>query len=269
VDAENKRLTPSHAAKGGKRYRYYVSRSLITDPARTSASSWRLPAVELERLVVRQIGEFLCDQSRIWAQCKEAKLSDRQAVSALKRADNIAKTLLRGPNSAERPLLLHLVKRIMVLADRIVTELSRAGLLEQLSEGEAAESRSKKGESTIVLTVPCQFRRRGSEMRLVLGGQAGDEVKSDATLIAALVRAHTWWSELCSGKAHSIKHVADREDSDARYVARNLKLVFLAPDITAAILEGRQPVHLTADALIKMSDLPYSWALQRRRVSRT
>ena len=36
VDAEGKRLTPSHAVKGGKRYRYYVSRSLITDPGRTS-----------------------------------------------------------------------------------------------------------------------------------------------------------------------------------------------------------------------------------------
>ena len=54
--------------------------------------------------------------------------------------------------------------------------------------------------------------------------------------------------------------------SDERYVARNLKLAFLAPDITAAILEGRQPSHLTADALIKMADLPYSCKLQRERI---
>lgn len=266
IDANGKRLTPSHAVKCGKRYRYYVSRSLVTDPGITSEPSWRLPAVELERLVVRQVGDFLADQNRIWNLCKEAKLPRQEAVSVLKRAQNLAQALLRGPNSAERPLLLHLVKRIVVLADRIVMELSRAGLLEQLSEGEAAESRAKKGESTIVLTVPCQFRRRGVEMRLVLGGQAGDEVRSDATLIAALVRAHTWWSELCSGKAHSIEHIANREGSDARYVARNLKLAFLAPDITAAILEGRQPPHLTADLLIKMSDLPCAWPVQGQRI---
>ena len=59
VDAEGKRLTPSHAVKGGKRYRYYVSRSLITDPGRTSEPSWRVPALELERLVFKQISEFL------------------------------------------------------------------------------------------------------------------------------------------------------------------------------------------------------------------
>jgi site-specific DNA recombinase len=49
-------------------------------------------------------------------------------------------------------------------------------------------------------------------------------------------------------------------------VARVLKLAFLAPGITAAILDGRQPPDLTADTLIKMSDLPCSWALQRQRL---
>jgi site-specific DNA recombinase len=120
VDAEGERLTPSHAAKGGKRYRYYISRSLITDPGRTSETSWRLPAVELERLVVKQIREFLCDQNRIWALSKEAGLSHQEAVSALKRASKLSKALLRGADGGLRSLLLHLVKKIVVQADRIV-----------------------------------------------------------------------------------------------------------------------------------------------------
>jgi DNA invertase Pin-like site-specific DNA recombinase len=266
VDAEGARLTPSHAAKGGKRYRYYVSRGLITDPGRASQPSWRLPAAELERFIVKQIGEFLVDQNEIWAFCKEAKLSHQQGVSALKRANQLAQTLLRGPNSAVRSLLLHLVKRIMVHTDRIVMELSRVGLLKQLSEGVAIESRAKDGDRTIVLNTSCQFRRRGMEMRLVIGDKSGGEGRPDATLIAALVRAHAWWQELCSGKSRSIKELSDRDGSDQRYVARNLKLAFLAPDITADILEGRQPAHLSADALIKMSHLPYTWKLQRQRL---
>lgn len=266
VDAEGKRLTPSHAAKGGKRYRYYVSRGLITDPGRTSEPSWRLPAVELERLVVGQIGEFLCDQSRLWALSKEAKLSHQEAVSALKWANKLAQDWLRGPEGAGRPLILHLVKRMVVHANRIVIELSWAGLLRELSEGEAVQSCTKEVDSTIALSIPCQFRRRGMEMRLVIEGQAGGEARPDATLIAALVRAHAWWQELCGGKSRSIKHIADREGSDERYVARNLKLAFLAPDINAAILEGRQPPQLTADALIKMLNLPYSWKMQRQRL---
>ena len=76
-----------------------------------------------------------------------------------------------------------------------------------------------------------------------------------------------WWRELCAGKARTIKEIAVRENSDERYVARILKLAFLAPEITVAILNGGQPPHLTADTLIKMSDLPCSWALQRLRLS--
>ena len=266
VDAEGKRLTPSHAAKGSKRYRYYISRSLITDPGTTSEPSWRLPAVELEGLVVKQIGKFLADQNRIWALCKEVNLSQHKSVAALKCANQLAQDLQRGADSCQGPLLLHLMKRIVMRVDRIVMELSRVGLLKQLCERDAAKSRAKKDDRTIVLTMPCQFRRRGSEMRFVIGEQTGAEGRPDATLIAALVRAHAWWQELCSGKSRSIKEIADREGSDERYVARNLKLVFLAPDITDAILEGRQAPHLTADALIKMSDLPYSWKLQRQRL---
>jgi hypothetical protein len=101
------------------------------------------------------------------------------------------------------------------------------------------------------------------EVRLIIGRSVGGP---DTTLVAAIVRAHAWWRALCGGNAKSISQIADRDQSDERYVARNLKLAFLAPDITAAILEGRQPAHLTADMLIKMPDLPLSWAGQRRRI---
>jgi site-specific DNA recombinase len=37
----------------------------------------------------------------------------------------------------------------------------------------------------------------------------------------------------------------------------------LAPDITQAILDGRQPSHLTADKLLAHSRLPLAWDRQR------
>ena len=44
VDAQGERLTPSHAVKKGRRYRYYVSAALITEPANDRAQGWRLAA---------------------------------------------------------------------------------------------------------------------------------------------------------------------------------------------------------------------------------
>jgi hypothetical protein len=58
VDARGERLTPSHAVKKGRRYRYYVSAALITD-AGTDREGWRLAAREIEEAVIRILADAL------------------------------------------------------------------------------------------------------------------------------------------------------------------------------------------------------------------
>ena len=53
-DETEDRLTPSYACKGDKRYRYYVSRRLVTG-ASDDGTGWRLPADQLERDLVRSV----------------------------------------------------------------------------------------------------------------------------------------------------------------------------------------------------------------------
>jgi site-specific DNA recombinase len=266
VDAEGKRFTPTHAVKQGKRYRYYVSRSLITDPSRRSeAAAYRLPAAQLERLVLKQIGDLLRDQNRIWRLLRECKLPHHAKVSMWRRANKLAQDL-SGLGDAARSLLLRLVRKVVVHADKIETEIGVANLLCQLSQGKPVQCGAEPDEAAIVLTSPCRLLRCGLEMRLVIDCQAGTEHRMDANLIAAIVRAHEWWRELCSGKVRTIREIAKREGSGERHVARILKLAFLAPDITAAVLDGRQPPHLTADQLIRMSDLPRCWQQQSQRL---
>jgi hypothetical protein len=57
VDARGQRLTPSHAVKKGRRYRYYVSAALITDGGTDRAQGWRLAAREIEEAVIRRIDQ--------------------------------------------------------------------------------------------------------------------------------------------------------------------------------------------------------------------
>ena len=47
------------------------------------------------------------------------------------------------------------------------------------------------------------------------------------------------------------------------HLTRLARLTSLAPDITSSILNGRQPVQLTARALLRLPDLPLGWADQR------
>jgi hypothetical protein len=53
-------LTPSHAVKSGRRYRYYVSRRLIDGQMKQiGGDGWRLPAPEIKRIVTDSVGKYL------------------------------------------------------------------------------------------------------------------------------------------------------------------------------------------------------------------
>src|SRR6202049_1177482 len=66
-DESGQSLTPSHAVKGERRYRYYVSRSLIKGTADSDGRGWRLPAPEIERIVAASVGQILSDRIEIAA----------------------------------------------------------------------------------------------------------------------------------------------------------------------------------------------------------
>jgi site-specific DNA recombinase len=48
-DGDGKRMTPTHAVKNGPRYRYYVSRPLITKDRTEHPAALRIPAGEIEQ----------------------------------------------------------------------------------------------------------------------------------------------------------------------------------------------------------------------------
>ena len=61
-DQQGKRLIPTHASKGNKRYRYYISKALTTG-SKKSSDDLRIPARELEQLVWGRLSQFLSDVS--------------------------------------------------------------------------------------------------------------------------------------------------------------------------------------------------------------
>ena len=64
-DASSEPMTPTHAVKKGTRYRYYVSRRLITGPAAGRSSGQRLPASNLESLVIGRLRALFADPVEI------------------------------------------------------------------------------------------------------------------------------------------------------------------------------------------------------------
>ena len=109
----------------------------------------------------------------------------------------------------------------------------------------------------------------GPPARLVIDAavRPGIPGKPDPTLIKLLIRAHHLKEKLRGSPGARIADLAMREKLSPSYVALLLRLTFLAPDITRAILEGRQPGGFTAQNLVSHSDLPLAWPEQRQALS--
>lgn len=102
-------------------------------------------------------------------------------------------------------------------------------------------------------------------MRFVNGGrEAVQQQRPDPSLIKAILQARRWWKLWVEHGSRSLKEIAREEGVNDRYVSQILPLAFLAPDLVAMILDGRQPSSLTAGRLIKHVALPSGWDEQRR-----
>jgi DNA invertase Pin-like site-specific DNA recombinase len=64
-DSQGQRLIPSHSQKQSQRYRYYVSEPLITDCRDKAPHGLRLPAQELENIVIESLSNWLCDTNSV------------------------------------------------------------------------------------------------------------------------------------------------------------------------------------------------------------
>ena len=78
----------------------------------------------------------------------------------------------------------------------------------------------------------------------------------------ALIQAHQGMEQIISGKATTMRQIAQALNMDRSFVARTLQLANLAPDIVKAIWENRQPVSLTLEKLRR--GIPDSWEEQRK-----
>lgn len=86
-------------------------------------------------------------------------------------------------------------------------------------------------------------------------------------LLQAVVRAHAWIQRLTDGTYESIEALARASNIHSKIVRSSIRLAFLAPDITAAILAGEQPRNLSVGDFKK--DIPLAWAEQQKMISKS
>ena len=241
-DADGAPMSPTFArGDRGQIYRYYVSTSLQcggrADPSDRTIR--RVPADPIEALVRR---------------CLEG-LSAKIGVDVLGQVSRVevhpttVQLLVRRPaffNGASDPLT-----EFEILATR-------------LGPGERIV-RDRDDENLARVTMPGRLDFKNG--RVWITDEDGRAVvtrsEPDKVLIQALQTAHRLLTR-SPGEVLGRPENLEISATPARPYDRNLcRFAFLAPDIQAAILEGRQPHTLTLARLLE-SDIPPLWEDQRR-----
>jgi ribosomal protein S10 len=254
-DENGEPLYVQGAAKGQRRYRYYVSRRLVRGACVDAESGWRLSAREVERAVSAAVKGILSDRVAIAQAAEEAGIAANQLPSVLKFAKGWIERLQTD---------IETVSALAEIVERL--ELSREGVRVALKLPICPnEKRGCALPSHIAFSkfVPMQMKKRGVEMRMVLEGDSSPS-RIDRPLLKAVARARRWSDDLRSGRVRSLDELARREGIEGRTVRRLIRLDALSPRIVEAIVEGRQPPELTVIALARRLDLPLFWRWQEQ-----
>ena len=208
-DDQGNRISPSHATKGGRRWRYYVSQAVLQGRKHEAGSVARVPALEIEARVAEAVRAASSASHRQgWQELHQPKASGRGALT----------------DSPWRP--------------RATTKQPYA---RQSSASSSLERRSRSSwprgwRVTIRIAIliipwtpPSSHRRRE-----IIQGE-GDSpsatrpmrTEARAVLTDALRNAHCWLDELITIPNLSIESLAAREGETERWIRRTISLAFL------------------------------------------
>jgi site-specific DNA recombinase len=255
-DEAGEPLYAQGAAKGGKRYRYFVSRALVRGTA-DGHRGWRVTASELERVVLTAARSILSDQVALVVSIDDSS----EGAEELEQILGVVSTWrerLRTEGEA-RAALSELIKQV---------QLTEAGLRVTVNVPVVSVGARPGDGISLSHFVPMRMKRRGVELRLTLDGRADEQRQVDPALLKALARARAWFEDVASGRASSLAEISRREGLRKRYVARLTKLAFIAPAISEAIAEGRTPIGINLQMLMDgRLELAPCWSEQQRMFS--
>ncbi|MEO6112974.1 MAG: recombinase family protein [Sphingomicrobium sp.] len=225
VDCHGRTMGPVHTTRNGQRFRYYVTHPKTIkngDPA-----PYRLAADDLERHCASLLADHVA-----------GKVTSVHGDAAAK---GLAKQLREGPHDERRETLVERVRKVIIGDAQLTIELADGSRLERTFERV----------------------RHGNDAKLVVGPCAGANMpKADPQLIILLQDAHRAQALALAKPKFSLDQLAARFGRSTERYKRLLRLSYLAPTIVTAIIESRQPAHVTNRFLQNLDGLPLSWAAQ-------
>ena len=235
-DDRGNRMTPSFTTKRDVRYRFYVSTALLNDRKADAGTLSRISGPDLETAVLSalKVENALVPSER--------KASDREIVSNLIDRIEVRKNNIR-------------------IALKLLNDVG--GTL--LNPGDLAPEETDQIHASRYIDIPWLPNPSGPLAHVDESAtRSGDP---DPALIQAVARAHSWTQLLIDGAHTSIDSLAVATSMHPKVIRKSIRLAFLAPEITEAIVLGCQPKSLTLADFQKATSL--SWLDQCRKLGIT
>jgi DNA invertase Pin-like site-specific DNA recombinase len=244
-DARGNRMTPSHAVKNGVRYRYYISSVLIQGQADKAATLNRVPATEIEALIVSALRKYLKVQSNTKLQVQRSRApSDQDLIST------------------------H-IARVDIKPDYLAVQLSGKPD-QQGGNRDQALSRKGRARDQNIMVIPWRKppSKRPREIILPAGGSSHQDsrpirAETRFRLVTAIAKGRRWLDALMAGTVTNVDQIASTENCSLRQVNMTISLAFLAPNLVQAAVDGRLPRGV---GIANLRDAPAEWSLQYARL---
>ena len=175
-------MAPSHANKAGRRYRYYIS-TPKEEADSGSATGWRLPATEIEAVVLNGLTSFLEDKLRLMSYLDMGECSPGDLQCLLRNAATLAQRLADAGPSGQRGILLELIDHIQVGENLVRIFFNKRALHALVGDPIKDKERRKHREDlddAFALDLEVAFKKRGAGMKLIL---CDDHQQSPTSLI--------------------------------------------------------------------------------------
>lgn len=241
-------MSPSHSTKHRVHYRYYVSQHATAEDLATPKS--RISAPDIECGVIQLIKISLNDA--VQSSIASGKLTPAE-IERLQDTDrDVGKQLDHASLHDRRELVRSLVSRIVVTADHLSITLT-------IGRADPA-----LGDIPMTVSMPVESIRAGRALRLVLPQVESDanEARAKPALIKLVTQAMAVRETMERGRFGNIEALAKASGYGHEHAMDLLRIAYLAPHITAAILAGRQPESLNRSKLIRWPAVPLKWADQ-------
>jgi site-specific DNA recombinase len=257
-DSDGNRMTPTHANKRGRRYRYYISASLL-DRAKPGPNPMRVPASEIDGLVLDRLHALIASRREIADALAQLTLKARELDIVLARADELSHRWLMIPPEELRALTRNIITRVALSVDRIDVAIGVVQLAHALG---SPIGFGDEAWPTIVVSIAAELRRAGQGKRMVIGEPY--QATTDSSLVDVLQEAFAAKQKLIADTSETLNEITTRTTKSKGRLTALMRLSYLAPDIINDFLAGRQPPELSPKRLLRTSqNLPLEWSAQR------